>query len=37
MVDIEKIDWKGVDRIDLHQDRQGWPDLTDLVMNFQFP
>jgi len=33
-VDLRVIDWKGVDRFDLHQDRHDWPVLTISVINF---
>jgi hypothetical protein len=34
-VDIREIDWEGVNWIHLAQDRDGWRDLVNTVMNLR--
>jgi hypothetical protein len=36
-VGLREIEWDGMDRIDLAQEKQTWRDLVNMVMNFHFP
>jgi hypothetical protein len=36
-MDLEEVGWRGMDRIDMAQDRNRWRALANAVMNFQFP
>jgi hypothetical protein len=36
-VDLRKIEWDGMDRIDLAQDRDQWRALVNMVMNLLVP
>jgi hypothetical protein len=36
-MDLREIEWDGIDRIDLAQDRDQWSVLVNMVMNLQVP
>jgi len=36
-MDLQKVGWRGMDWIDLAEDRDRWLELANAVMNFQVP
>jgi len=36
-MDLQKMGWKGMDWIDLAEDRERWRELVNVVMNFRVP
>jgi hypothetical protein len=36
-MDLQKVGWRGMDWIDLTEDRDRWLELANAVMNFQVP
>jgi hypothetical protein len=36
-MDLQKVGWRGMDWIDLAEDRERWRELVNAVMNFRVP
>jgi hypothetical protein len=36
-MDLQKAEWKGMDLIDLAEDRKSWRELLNAVINFRVP
>ena len=36
-MDLKDVEWRGMDWIDLEQDREWWQDVVNVVMNFRVP